>query len=837
MSYSSLSIVEDITTLALLSVKGTVIVTDPIRGGTFIWSSANLSTPVTNDPGQGIWVAPSSAPTGASGAWIRQFTDAFDLQFWGAIGDGTTDSSLALANFGVFGRYIASLYGGLELFVPPGHYLIKPDHNDAMCYNALCNLGKFRMVMPGTQWTNIGATPFWSWFIFAQAELNGNGGNENAYINTTTVGAQTFTFQVPADSSNYHVGDVVMLASIDVQGYGYPANPQQREYVTITDMTNSATTGVTGIAEFIRYEHRSDFPDFTTVAWETILSGSYNAANGHITLSTAGGVRAIGTPVQVYLATGTGAWASLSGTWPAITGTTGSTYVLQGPSVAASTIGSGTFSDSYTFGGFGGNNACGRARVWQLNTSGWSYGNGAGNYVQFPNGGKLIWDCDYELVGPSTINPPLNGAATLYNTISLRKFTSHHITGYGWSESICQDVHHEFHKPISPLLPDKCVSSLSHHKLDASATGFSAQNVFDFVRFDQCKFGTFNSASIKNLQVDECEISFLGVGGNALGVSNSQIFNNCRVYNVPSQNGFYDCAPAIGYFTVDGANIVYTTAVDSVLGSTYGVFKTLINGLSGTGWATRVPGSYLVFSATSSNYFSGTLGTMRVLRTWQDYTWIYTVVDSPLTAVPAWSTGFVYSFLINEVEFNNCTGCDQVRVFSENCKNGLKFADGHRFLFSGLTGNHSGTNPLWLPAGEISKVTANVISAGGTSGTTLAFAWVTFDYSNSYTPDSGGTVVTINTGVAGKRVFTQSASTTTFLGTDGITVGGSSSTHLPTTRIVGNLTYSTSLTGTGNQTPIVDIVIEYDTGQVCRLVPTQFNQVGDAIINVAGRLL
>jgi hypothetical protein len=50
------------------------LVTDIARGGTFIWDSSNLSMQVTNNPGQGIYVPPSSDTTGASGAWVRQNT-------------------------------------------------------------------------------------------------------------------------------------------------------------------------------------------------------------------------------------------------------------------------------------------------------------------------------------------------------------------------------------------------------------------------------------------------------------------------------------------------------------------------------------------------------------------------------------------------------------------------------------------------------------------------------------------------------------------------------------------------------------------------------------------
>lgn len=45
-------------------------------GGMFEWRSGNQSANVTADPAKGIYVAPSSAPTGASGAWRRILTGA-----------------------------------------------------------------------------------------------------------------------------------------------------------------------------------------------------------------------------------------------------------------------------------------------------------------------------------------------------------------------------------------------------------------------------------------------------------------------------------------------------------------------------------------------------------------------------------------------------------------------------------------------------------------------------------------------------------------------------------------------------------------------------------------
>jgi|GEM_PF-5877969 len=47
------------------------------RMGEFIFSSANLKLEVGADPNQGVFVAPTSAPSGSSGAWMRQIDGVF----------------------------------------------------------------------------------------------------------------------------------------------------------------------------------------------------------------------------------------------------------------------------------------------------------------------------------------------------------------------------------------------------------------------------------------------------------------------------------------------------------------------------------------------------------------------------------------------------------------------------------------------------------------------------------------------------------------------------------------------------------------------------------------
>lgn len=75
--------------------------TAPGDGGGGVWTftlgdqSAMIST---QDPGHGLWVAPSSDPTGASGAWRRRFNGPMRLRWFGAKADGATNDKAAIDN-------------------------------------------------------------------------------------------------------------------------------------------------------------------------------------------------------------------------------------------------------------------------------------------------------------------------------------------------------------------------------------------------------------------------------------------------------------------------------------------------------------------------------------------------------------------------------------------------------------------------------------------------------------------------------------------------------------------------------------------------------------------
>lgn len=65
------------------------------RSGGFIFSTADLSSVVSADAAQGVYIAPASDATGASGAWVRQY-ETLKPEYFGALGDDATDDLTAL---------------------------------------------------------------------------------------------------------------------------------------------------------------------------------------------------------------------------------------------------------------------------------------------------------------------------------------------------------------------------------------------------------------------------------------------------------------------------------------------------------------------------------------------------------------------------------------------------------------------------------------------------------------------------------------------------------------------------------------------------------------------
>lgn len=76
--------------LAGLATSGLAILSETNRDGLFQWTGGNLSGQVAADKAQGIYVAPTSNPSGSTGAWVRQYSGAPDAKWFGAYGDGAS---------------------------------------------------------------------------------------------------------------------------------------------------------------------------------------------------------------------------------------------------------------------------------------------------------------------------------------------------------------------------------------------------------------------------------------------------------------------------------------------------------------------------------------------------------------------------------------------------------------------------------------------------------------------------------------------------------------------------------------------------------------------------
>ncbi|MDB5584323.1 MAG: hypothetical protein JWR80_9499 [Bradyrhizobium sp.] len=118
--------------LAGLSTALPAYLSEAGREGVFVFDASNLSAFVTADTAQGLYVAPSSDTTGASGAWVRKYTGFWDIRWFGALANDSayagTDSYAAinamLATAAVVARARTgdTLFNGMIGCDFPGHY-------------------------------------------------------------------------------------------------------------------------------------------------------------------------------------------------------------------------------------------------------------------------------------------------------------------------------------------------------------------------------------------------------------------------------------------------------------------------------------------------------------------------------------------------------------------------------------------------------------------------------------------------------------------------------------------------------------------------------------------
>lgn len=122
---------------------------EPGREGTFLFDPANRSALVGADGAQGLAIAPSSDPSGASGAWVRQFNGAAQSTWWGlspansaAVNRSAMIAALATLNaLKVSGHGYSQ--GSIGLHTPAGYYAIDNSSGPVTVGHALILSGDY----------------------------------------------------------------------------------------------------------------------------------------------------------------------------------------------------------------------------------------------------------------------------------------------------------------------------------------------------------------------------------------------------------------------------------------------------------------------------------------------------------------------------------------------------------------------------------------------------------------------------------------------------------------------------------------------------------------------
>lgn len=110
------------TALAALDVAKTqaaIVYAEGGRNGTFTFVPGDHSAEVAADALEGIYVAPNSDATGASGAWVRQGAfsgSGLNIEWFGAVANSVTDCTPAVQ--AAHDLLPPSTYGGV-IFIPP----------------------------------------------------------------------------------------------------------------------------------------------------------------------------------------------------------------------------------------------------------------------------------------------------------------------------------------------------------------------------------------------------------------------------------------------------------------------------------------------------------------------------------------------------------------------------------------------------------------------------------------------------------------------------------------------------------------------------------------------
>lgn len=186
---------------------------------------------------------------------------SFDfVRDFGGVGDGVTDNSRAWNAFNA-AAILANPKAGVELVLPSGGFYV---HDLSKCFTFLRSIPKLRIIGHGATIQNIwpgGKSNLWFSMSMPLPIFAGFKTIKSYLIAATNVGDISVTTLNSADAANFAVDEPALVLSGDIQGYGYPMNTDNVDFVRIKQ---NPATGQLFIDRPLKNAHRTDFPDFSS---------------------------------------------------------------------------------------------------------------------------------------------------------------------------------------------------------------------------------------------------------------------------------------------------------------------------------------------------------------------------------------------------------------------------------------------------------------------------------------------------------------------------------------------------------------------------------------------
>ena len=879
------------------------------RSGFFVWSTANLSTAVTNDPSQGIYVVlqsftvsgtltpnlvgtyvlggtyqgspyyvcpsvgyiwydaasalwsinpelgsltgdgffqgtgsnPISPPTGtyntgglatgtatvtfsgvtgSAGGWVRQYEGRADFGWWGTVLDATytrndiawtvsaasgTDNYSSALGWWTWAQWQSSLGIPVYMSMTPqavgsvfGWHLAGP----AGGYYWFANIKDLDIDFMGCtmqQLTNAAQSaasfPIAAYIPFSTAYL----------INQTTPQIFIFSLVTAAQISNLSVDQWIMLASFDLQRTGFPPNPYYYQFVQISALNSYATASAasatynsgTGIftLTFSAAPFGAGIGTGLNGLFITVSSSGVSALNGNWEI---GSTASAGTVVNLFATVGLGALSPTGGTIPALGVVTISQPILD--------IHSPNYPD-YNGSGF----PCGAARIFILDYS--------------ITGLISKWDIRHTYRNVVVNLPPNNAPPGNYSSMTGNQITLKNWRGTGLSPTTLNYFRVEDSTECIGGEFDKMIFHAEYVRMNSPNVGLNIQSAAPRVLIVDGGYIRGIGGSGQRLYVRGTTITTFVDAGCIYGLTGRSTYESCIIGSSQSFGSVLDGALL---WPIDGTIITYDgNGVITLHLTATGGPAAVVN------WSI-VPGMVVALQAIgsdSSTMFPGNIGVGIVMSVTTDSQTSPTVLHFnttlPFSTLPSWASRSLYQFHAGPTEMRDCTGNDQARMASDAKDAGKLYYNWHRINLAGNTALPYATTLQTGLTGALISVSCNVLSAHPTSGATLVITFNTYDSSNSFLTDTGGTVVTFNIGVPGNRVVNL-AGFSGKAGTDALTVGGAAATALAPNRITW--IYNAAITAAGSTWTDVELIVETDNGMARKTVTST------ALLPVVGSL-